>query len=304
MGHDHEGQRVSRRSIFAGISSIGLGSLLAACGDGTPATTTSGEAVSPDATTSADLTGLFADANTCRLAPSTTQGPYYFDADKIRSDIREDRAGTRLRVVLKVQDSEQCKPLTNAVVEIWHCDAAGLYSGAESLSSGGGGQPGGAPPSGAPGGGPGGTPPSGAPGGTPPGGNAPGGANGGGANDGMADLQPVDDQRYLRGAQVTNADGIVEFTTIWPGWYRGRTVHIHAMVHVGSTRVLTTQLMFDEALNTKVFAAAPYASHTGRDTFNDGDGIFQNTMLLKVTEDGDGYLGVLVLAADSDSDGS
>ncbi|GIF98492.1 dioxygenase family protein [Catellatospora citrea] len=299
MGHDHEGQRVSRRSIFAGISSIGLGSLLAACGDGTPATTTSGEAVSPDATTSADLTGLFTDANTCRLSPSTTQGPYYFDADKIRSDIREDRAGSRLRVVLKVQDSEQCKPLANAVVEIWHCDAAGLYSGAESLSSGGGGQPGGAPPGGANGGGPGGTPPSGAPGGNPP-----GGANGGGANDGMADLQPVDDKRYLRGAQVTNADGIVEFTTIWPGWYRGRTVHIHAMVHVSNSRVLTTQLMFDEALNTKVFAAAPYASHTGRDTFNDGDGIFQSTMLLKVTEDGDGHLAVLVLAADSDADGS
>ncbi|WP_155374232.1 dioxygenase family protein [Catellatospora vulcania] len=304
MGHDHEGQRVSRRSIFAGISSIGLGSLLAACGDGTPATTTSGEAVSPAATTSADLTGLFADANTCKLSPSTTQGPYYFDADKIRSDIREDRAGTRLRVVLKVQDSEQCKPLSNAVVEIWHCDAAGLYSGAESLSSGGGGRPGGGgtPPSGAPGGGPGGTAPSGMPGGTAPSG-APGG-NPPGGGDGMADLKPVDDKRYLRGAQVTNVDGIVDFTTIWPGWYRGRTVHIHAMVHAGDNRVLTTQLMFDEALNTKVFAAAPYASRTGRDTFNDGDGIFRNTMLMKVTQDGDGYLAVLVLAADSDSDGS
>ncbi|GAA2379349.1 protocatechuate dioxygenase [Catellatospora methionotrophica] len=290
MGHDHEGQRVSRRSIFAGISAVGLGSLLAACGDGTPATTTSGGTVSPDATTAADLTGLFTDANTCRLSPSTTQGPYYFDADKIRSDIREDRAGTRLRVVLKVQDSEQCGPLANAVVEIWHCDAAGLYSGAESLSSGGGGQPGG---------GPGGTPPSGAPGGGP-GGTPPGG----GADDGMADLKPVDDQRYLRGAQVTNADGIVAFTTVWPGWYRGRTVHIHAMVHVSNSRVLTTQLMFDEALNTKVFTAAPYASHTGRDTFNDGDGIFQDTMLMKVTQDGDGYLAVLVLAADSDADGS
>lgn len=291
MRHDHEGQRVSRRTIFAGISSIGLGSLLAACGDdAAPATTSTGATVSPDATTAADLTGLFADVNTCTLTASTTQGPYYFDADKIRSDIREDRAGTRLRVVLKVQDSEQCAPLSNAVVEIWHCDAAGLYSGAESLSSGGGGQPGGTPPSG----GPGGTPPSGAPGGVP----------GGGAGDGMADLQPVDDKRYLRGAQVTNGDGIVEFTTIWPGWYRGRTVHIHAMVHVSNARVLTTQLMFDEALNTKVFAQGVYAQHTGRDTFNDGDGIFQDTMLMKVTQDGDGYLAVLVLAADSDADGA
>jgi protocatechuate 3,4-dioxygenase beta subunit len=120
----------------------------------------------------------------------------------------------------------------------------------------------------------------------------------------MQDLTPVDDKRYLRGAQVTGADGIVEFTTIWPGWYRGRTVHIHAMVHVGNARVLTTQMMFDEALNTKVYAGAPYSEHTGRDTFNDGDNIYQDSMLMKVTEDGDGYLGVIVFAADSDKDGA
>lgn len=294
MHHDHEGQRVSRRAIFAGISSLGLGSLLAACGDGGSATTSTGETVAPEAVTTADLTGLFTGANTCALTATTTQGPYYFDADKIRSDIREDRPGTRLRLAIKVQDSEECKPLGNAVVEIWHCDAAGLYSGAEAMSSGGSGQPGGTPPSGQPGG----TPPSGAP---QPGAGQPGGQNGGEGD--AADLQPQDDKRYLRGAQVTNSDGIVQFTTIWPGWYRGRTVHVHVMVHVDNSRVLTTQLMFDEALNTKVFAAAPYSAKTGRDTFNDGDSIYRDSMLLKITEDGDGYLGVIVLAADSDHDG-
>ncbi|GHJ45970.1 protocatechuate dioxygenase [Catellatospora sp. TT07R-123] len=306
MHHDHhEGQRVSRRAIFAGISSLGLGGLLAACGDGGAATTSTGETVAPEAVTTADLTGLFTGASTCALTATTTQGPYYFDADKIRSDIREDRPGTRLRLAIKVQDSEECKPLSNAVVEIWHCDAAGLYSGAEAMS-GGGGQPGGTPPSGQPGG-PGGTPPSGMPGGTPPSGapqpgaGQPGGTGGEGD---MADLQPQDDQRYLRGAQVTNSDGIVQFTTVWPGWYRGRTVHVHAMVHVSNSRVLTTQMMFDEAMNTKVFTAAPYSAKTGRDTFNDGDSIYQDPMLLKITEDGDGYLGVIVLAADSDRDGA
>lgn len=295
MGHDHEGQRVSRRRIIAGIGSIGLGTLLAACGKDAPAavTTSTGATatVSPQATTTAaaaDLAALFEGASTCTLTATTTQGPYYFDADKIRSDIREDREGTRLRVAIKLQDSETCEPLGNAVVEIWHCDAAGLYSGAESLSSGGG-RPGGTPPSGRPTG----APPSGAPSGGP-----------GGTGDGMQDLTPVDDKRYLRGAQVTGADGIVEFTTIWPGWYRGRTVHIHAMVHVGNARVLTTQMMFDEALNTKVYAGAPYSEHTGRDTFNDGDNIYQDSMLMKVTEDGDGYLGVIIFAADSDKDGA
>ncbi|MEU1604706.1 hypothetical protein [Micromonospora matsumotoense] len=295
----HEGQRVSRRRLIAGVGSIGLAGLLAACGrDNGTVTTSTGETVSPQASasTSADLAALFGAANTCTLTASTTQGPYYFDADKIRSDIREDRAGTRLRVAIRVQDSEQCGPLANAVVEIWHCDADGLYSGAEALSSGasGGGSA------------PGGSPPSGAPSGDPPSGNPPGGgaAPGGGAEGSAADLRPTDDKRYLRGAQVTNSDGIVEFTTIWPGWYRGRTTHIHAMVHVGDDRVLTTQMMFDEALNSTVYAAAPYSAHTGRDTFNDNDNIYAETMLMKVVEDGDGYLSVINFSVDADQDGT
>ncbi len=298
-GHDHdEGRRVSRRRALAGISSIGLGALLAACagsgGSGTSARTTTGAdaSISPQASTTEDLTGLFADANTCALTAQTTQGPYYFDADKIRSDIREDREGVRLRLAIRVQDSESCQAIPSAVVEVWHCDAAGKYSGAEQLSTGGGGAPGG-----------GGTPPSGAPTGAPPSGG-PGGGGGGGANDGTADLTPQDDKRYLRGAQVTDRDGIVEFTTVWPGWYSGRTVHVHAMVHIDDERTLTTQVMMDEALNTAVFAKAPYSTRTGRDTFNDGDGIYQPSMLLKVTEDGDGYLGVITFAADPDQNGT
>ncbi|NUS04156.1 MAG: protocatechuate dioxygenase, partial [Nonomuraea sp.] len=156
MGHDDEGRRVSRRRLITGVSSLGLGGLLAACAPDRPAVTTStGAAVTPEATTAKDLTSLFTEANTCRLTASTTQGPYYFDADKIRSDIREDKQGVRLRVAIKAQDSESCAPLANAVVEIWHCDAGGIYSGAESMSRGGGG---GAPPSGGPGDGPGGGP--------------------------------------------------------------------------------------------------------------------------------------------------
>ncbi|MFI1524687.1 protocatechuate dioxygenase [Kitasatospora cineracea] len=316
-GHDHdEGRRVSRRRALAGISSIGLGALLAACsssgGGSTSARTTTGAdaSISPQASTTEDLTGLFADANTCALTAQTTQGPYYFDADKIRSDIREDREGVRLRLAIRVQDSESCKAIPSAVVEIWHCDASGTYSGAEQLSTGGGGGPGGGPGGGTPpSGAPTGAPPSGAPTGAPPSGGpggpgaGPGGGGGGGANDGMADLTPQDDKRYLRGAQVTNQDGIVEFTTVWPGWYSGRTVHVHAMVHIDNERTLTTQVMMDEALNTAVFAKAPYSTHTGRDTFNDGDGIYQPSMLLKVTEDGDGYLGVITFAADPDKNG-
>ncbi|GIH89975.1 intradiol ring-cleavage dioxygenase [Planobispora siamensis] len=269
MADDHGGQRVSRRTALAGIGSIGLGALLAACGGdaGTPTavTTTSGSTatITPRSTGTSGLEDLFAGANTCTLTETTTQGPYYFDADKVRSDIREDREGTPLRVAVKIQDGETCEPLSGAVVEIWHCDAGGLYSGAEAMSSGQGG----------------------------PGGGGPGG-----------DLEPADDKRYLRGAQVTGADGIVQFVTIWPGWYPGRTVHIHAMVHVGDARVLITQMMFDEDLNTKVFESRPYARRTGRDTFNDGDDIYRPSMLMKVTRRGGDYVGAIVFAADSDQD--
>jgi protocatechuate 3,4-dioxygenase beta subunit len=267
----HEGQRVSRRTLVRGVGALSFAGLLAACtGDdqGGPGATQAapgatqaspggaGPAAS-SASTTADLTGLFDGAGTCQMSPSATQGPYYFDADKIRSDIREDRPGTRLRVVLKAQDSASCRPLGNAVVEIWHCDAAGLYSGAEAMSAGGG----------------------------------------AGLPRGGGDLKPADDKRYLRGAQVSNADGIVQFTTIWPGWYRGRTIHIHVMLHVNDRRVLTSQLMFDEALNTKVLSGPAYAKHTGRDTTNDNDSIFRRPMLMKVTEDADGYLAVLALSA-------
>ncbi|MFF1615123.1 protocatechuate dioxygenase [Amycolatopsis sp. NPDC058278] len=279
MGNDHEGQRVSRRRLLAGVSSVGLGALVTACAGRSAVTTSTGETVALQAVTDADLTALFTGARTCTLTASTTQGPYYFDADKIRSDIREDKPGTKLRLALQVQDSETCRPIPHAVVEIWHCDAGGLYSGAEAASSGGGTRPTGTPPTG--------TPPTG----TPPGG-------------GDADLVPTDDKRYLRGAQVTNQRGIVEFTTIWPGWYRGRTVHVHVMVHVGTEKTLTTQLMFDEALNAQVLATQPYAQRTGRDTFNDDDSIYEPSMLLKVTRARDGYVGCIVLNADPDHDGA
>lgn len=65
--------------------------------------------------------------------------------------------------------------------------------------------------------------PSGAPTGSPP----PGGGGGGGGHQ-----EPTDDKRYLRGTQVTDKSGYVEFKTIFPGWYQGRCVHIHTKVHV------------------------------------------------------------------------
>lgn len=95
------------------------------------------------------------------------------------------------------------------------------------------------------------------------------------------------DQSFLRGRQRSDGAGMVEFHTIHPGWYPGRTVHIHAMVHVGDT-TLTSQLYFPDDLNDEVLSREPYSKRPGRDTTNDSDEIFPTggePAVLDVTSD-------------------
>lgn len=98
--------------------------------------------------------------------------------------------------------------------------------------------------------------------------------------------------------KVADANGVVRFVTIYPGWYRGRTVHIHLKVHIDKATVLTTQLYFDEDLNDQVYATTPYVERTGRDTTNDNDSIYDETGLLTVKRQDDGYLGLINLGID------
>lgn len=319
--------RVTRRRALSIGGTIGLGGFLAACGadgggstsDGGGATATvetsagTTAAVQPSRTAASDVVALLDRAATCTLAQEETQGPYWFDVDSIRSDVREDRPGARLDLALRVQDMSACTtggdaaPVSNAVVEIWHCDAGGSYSGFESGSMGanGGGPPsGGGPPAG----GPGGAPPDGGggPGGGGPGGGdgGPGGSSSGETSDGSysqgdSEAQTSDDATYLRGAQATDRNGVAQFTTVYPGWYEGRTVHIHLKVHVDKKTVLTTQLFFDESLNDAVFATAPYREHSGRTLKNEDDGIFDEVGLMSVTRADDGWVGVINLGVNA-----
>jgi protocatechuate 3,4-dioxygenase beta subunit len=80
---------------------------------------------------------------------------------------------------------------------------------------------------------------------------------------------------------------------VYPGWYRGRTVHIHFKVHLDNRTLLTSQLFFDEAVTEKVYAREPYSVHTGRDAFNRTDSIFDDQLMLTLRGDGDGYLGIM-----------
>lgn len=105
--------------------------------------------------------------------------------------------------------------------------------------------------------------------------------------------------RFLRGGQTAGDDGIVEFRTVYPGWYTGRAVHIHTKVHVGGGTELTTQLYFPEDLTDRVHAQAPYAARGERDTRNEDDFIAGNPAangnLLTTRAEGAGTLGLVVL---------
>jgi protocatechuate 3,4-dioxygenase beta subunit len=78
---------------------------------------------------------------------------------------------------------------------------------------------------------------------------------------------------FFRGYQVANDEGIVELHTRFPGWYPGRAIHIHAAVRVDDTTVLTTQFLFDDAVNRRITAEEPYADHGPPDTTNAEDGV-------------------------------
>jgi protocatechuate 3,4-dioxygenase beta subunit len=115
---------------------------------------------------------------------------------------------------------------------------------------------------------------------------------------------PTDKHTYLRGIQLTNAHGACEFQTIYPGWYRGRTVHIHVKVHlhndVTGHVVHTGQLFFADTLTTKVYQSTPYKSRAAsRDTLNSGDSVYrsggtQSMLTMQKNRDGS-YTGTIAL---------
>ncbi|HST36527.1 MAG TPA: intradiol ring-cleavage dioxygenase [Allosphingosinicella sp.] len=67
--------------------------------------------------------------NSCPVTPEQTEGPFYFDPQMVRADITEGKAGTPLALRLQIVDAAACVPQQRARVDIWHCDADGVYSG-------------------------------------------------------------------------------------------------------------------------------------------------------------------------------
>jgi protocatechuate 3,4-dioxygenase beta subunit len=265
---------------------------------------------------------------TCVFNPEQEEGPYYVDRELLRSDITEGKIGVPLRVRVTIVNAKTCAPIPNAALDIWHCDAGGVYSGYTKIHPGFG--PGGPGGPGLPGGRPPGTPPDGADGGDTPPGPPPNGGQGG---PGGMPPKPhtTDDLVFLRGVQVTDAQGIVEFKTIFPGHYPGRVNHIHMKVHVGGGATKpaaadaahpgvevyagghvahTGQLFFPEDVSKFVEATHPYSSQKVRRTALDEDMVFNGqggaesvAKLTPVTSTqlSDGYVATLVVAVDPDA---
>ncbi|GGX94568.1 protocatechuate dioxygenase [Litchfieldella qijiaojingensis] len=203
------------------------------------------------------------DTSTCVVRPSQTEGPYFVDTGLERSDIRVDPAdGTRkpgvpLTLTFQVSRLEggACTPLPGAVVDLWQCDALGVYSGVRDFA-------------------------------------------------GRFDSRG---QAFLRGYQVTDSEGLARFVTIYPGWYPGRTVHIHFKIRTepGAERGLefTSQLYFDDALTDRVHSQPPYAEKGQRDVRNDRDGIYQRSggdeLILSLTESKEGFEGRFAIALEA-----
>ncbi|MGI4828690.1 MAG: intradiol ring-cleavage dioxygenase [Janthinobacterium lividum] len=266
----------------------------------------------------AQALGFGAAAPVCKLVAEQEVGPFYLAQELLRSDIREGKPGVPLALHVAVLDARTCQPLPHAAVDVWHCDAMGAYSGftAQSNGFGGPGGPGGPPHDfhGAPGDfGPehAGMPPA-HPFGPPPGSPPP-------------SPHPTDAFTFLRGIQITDGGGAVMFQTIFPGFYQGRTNHIHFKVrlagHVDARRGShlpgktyeaghtshTGQIFFPEQMTAALMQQGPYAKHRIHRVTPAEDGIFrdQNGSLyvaeVSSTEGGDrshGLTAKLIVAVD------
>jgi protocatechuate 3,4-dioxygenase beta subunit len=103
---------------------------------------------------------------------------------------------------------------------------------------------------------------------------------------------------FMRGIQKTDANGLARFRSVYPGWYQGRTVHIHVKVHVAGNVVHTGQLYFPDSVTDRVFRRKPYSRRPGRTTRNANDFVFANggkRSLLSLRKSGSAYIAAIAM---------
>jgi protocatechuate 3,4-dioxygenase beta subunit len=226
--------RISRRD-----SLLRLGGLLAGASALVGLDPGESESAIQEESAGAGPAGVASGAVTCVLAPEQTEGPYHLEDHRVRRNIVEGKPGTPLTLRLTVVDASTCRAIKGAAVDIWHCDAAGAYSGVQG-----------------------------------------------------------DTDTFLRGIQRTDAKGLALFRTVYPGWYPGRTVHVHVKVALGGNVVHTGQLYFSDAVTDSVYRRAPYNRRPNRSPRNAGDSIYRNggrLSTLRLQKSGAGYVGSITM---------
>ncbi|CAL3964915.1 unnamed protein product [Diplocarpon coronariae] len=216
-------------------------------------------------TTEAPYYNVIPNNQSCVFDPDAIEGPYYWPrADMLRQDITEDQDGIPLWLDIGVIDIATCKPVENALVDVWHANATGSYSSFSRYSP-----------------------------------------------DltieemiaslnltynytmGITDIH-TDDETFLRGLWPTDSDGIIEMKTILPGWYSGRSIHIHAMAHLDwvltkngtileSRKISRGQFYINETFTQQYLKEYPYTKHMEKEnvtrTTNDVDRIYSDAMV-------------------------
>ncbi|KAG8933411.1 hypothetical protein FRC01_009407 [Tulasnella sp. 417] len=191
----------------------------------------------------------------CVLSPETVVGPYYIEGESIRTNLVDNEKGLPFYAEFSLFNINDCAPLANAAIDIWSCNATGEYGGFVSTDSSNydtslyNGQL----------------------------------VHLGDENETGSTI--TDTKTSLRGQQLTDADGIAQFTTLLPGWYSGRTTHIHVRVHVGGQVTAngtyiggsithTGQTFFGEDLYTMMQSMWPYTLSSVVRLSNSADSIY------------------------------
>ncbi|SDM52720.1 dioxygenase family protein [Siphonobacter aquaeclarae] len=214
---------------FSALGMMTVAPLVSACKKDDDVTSTS--------TGTGTGTGTGTTTGSCTTTPTETEGPFptKTPGSLVTNDIRSDRTGVLLTVKITIQNkNNSCAALSGALVDIWHCDAAGNYS------------------------------------------------EYGGTQMQSTNYTSV---HFLRGRQTTDSNGLVTFTSIFPGWYSGRAPHIHVHIYDSSGKsLLVTQIAFPyDVCNTVYTTAQSYGYTKGtQDTKNENDNVFSDGFTLEL----------------------
>jgi protocatechuate 3,4-dioxygenase beta subunit len=228
-------RRATRRQVLAGAAAAASTGLLWRAG---PAQSGQAGSAKPS-------------GKACILTPEAMPGPFYFDPKLVRAAITEGKTGAPLAVTLQVVEAGTCAPLNKVRVDVWQCDALGLYSGYARQETG-----------------------------------------------------SAEGETFLRGTQFTDADGAARFDTIYPGWYPGRTPHIHFKVILDDKDLVTGQLYFPDSVSDNVYATySPYRERKQeRETVNANDFVFIEQRgadtVADIEETGGSYRASLIVGID------